>query len=234
MSSAGEAGGGAPAYYREEHADPSGLDGLVVAVVGYGNVGRPLALNLRDSGVKVRVGTIADGSRAKAESDGFEADDIAAAVATADLTLVLVPDHVIDDCFAGQIRPALRPGSAVCFASGYALAFGLVEPPADVDVLLFAPRMVGASVRDAYVRGGGFLSYISVEQDASGEALARLLGLAHAAGSLRLGALQLSARQEAALDLLVEQTVGPYIGMAIQLAFQTGVDAGLPAEALVL
>jgi ketol-acid reductoisomerase len=234
MNSAGEPVGAGPTYYREQDVDPSGLDGLTVAVVGYGNVGRPLALNLRDSGVKVRVGSIADGSRAKAESDGFEADDIATAVAMADLTLVLVPDQVVDDCFAEEIRPSLRPGSALCFASGYALAFDLIDPPADVDVLLFAPRMVGASVREAYVRGDGFLSYLSVEQDASGKALSRLLGLAHAAGSLRLGALELSARQEATLDLLVEQTVGPYLGMAIQLAFQTGVDAGLPPEALVL
>jgi len=234
MSSAGGTGDAGPTYYGTHDADPSGLDGLTVAVVGYGNVGRPLALNLRDSGVKVRVGNIADGSRAMAESDGFEADDISTAVASADLTLALVPDHVIDECFATAIGPALRPGSALCFASGYSLAFGLVEPPSDVDVLLFAPRMVGAAVREAYLRGDGFLSYISVEQDASGHALARLLGLAGAAGSLRLGALALSARQEAILDLLVEQTVGPYLGTAIQLAFQAGTEAGLPAEALVL
>jgi ketol-acid reductoisomerase len=121
----------------------------------------------------------------------------------------------------------------VCFASGYALAYGLVEAPALADVLLLAPRMLGDEVRGCYLDGTGFLSYVSVEQDASGQANERLLALALAAGSLRRGALRLSARQEATLDLLVEQGVGPYLGAAFQLAFAVGTEAGLPPEALV-
>jgi ketol-acid reductoisomerase len=122
----------------------------------------------------------------------------------------------------------------VCFASGYVLAYGLVTPPPGVDVLLLAPRMSGGLVRQAYVAGEGFYSCVSVEADVSGMAWERLLGLAAAVGSLRRGAFRLAAAQEALLDLLVEQTFGVYLGLAMQLAFRVGVEAGLPAEALVL
>jgi ketol-acid reductoisomerase len=131
------------------------------------------------------------------------------------------------------VAPRLGAGAAVCFASGYALAYGLVEAPALADVLLLAPRMLGDDVRVCYLDGTGFLSYVSVEQDASGQAEDRLLALALAAGSLRRGAMRLSARQEATLDLLVEQGVGPYIGAAFQIAFALGTKADLPPEALV-
>ncbi len=114
------------------------------------------------------------------------------------------------------------------------LAFGLVTPAADVDVLLLAPRMLGEEVRTNFLEGRGFFSYVSVEQDASGTAEARLMALALACGTLARGAMRLSATQEAQLDLLIEQTVGPYLGTAIQLAFDTGVANGLPPEALVL
>ena len=221
-------------FYREQDADPSALDGARVAVVGYGNLGRSMALNLRDSGLDLRVGNLADGYRVQALADGFEVDGIAAAVAGADLVYVLVPDEVIPACFAEQVAPELRAGAAVCFASGYALAYRLVAPPPGVDVLLLAPRMLGEEVRRSYAEGRGFLSYVSVEQDATGQARRRLLALASAAGSLRRGAVELDADTEAALDLFVEQSVGPYLGTALQLAFQVGVEAGLPPEALVL
>src|SRR6202022_1825551 len=109
-----------------------------------------------------------------------------------------------------------------------------VSAAADVDVLLLAPRMLGEEVRTRFLDGRGFFSYVSVEQDASGTAEARLLALALACGTLARGAMRLSATQEARLDLLIEQTVGPYLGTAIQLAFDTGVAHGLPPEALVL
>src|SRR6266536_3597029 len=147
----------AVSFYREQDADPDALSGQTVAVVGYGNLGRSMALNLRDSGLTVTV-------------------------ATADVVYVLVPDEVIPEVFREDVAPRLRPGACVCFASGYVLAYGLVEPPEGVDVLLLAPRMLGEEVRRTYLEGRGFLSYVSVEQDATGKARARLLGLARAAG----------------------------------------------------
>jgi ketol-acid reductoisomerase len=122
----------------------------------------------------------------------------------------------------------------VCFASGYVLAYGLVSPPPGVDVVLMAPRMSGGLVRHMYLDGPGFWTYLSVEADTSGQGLPRLLALAQAVGSLRRGALMLPAAQEALIDLLVEQTFGVYLGLGIKLAFRVGVEAGLPAEAIVL
>jgi ketol-acid reductoisomerase len=221
-------------FYRDRDADPTILDGTCVAVVGYGNLGRSIALNLRDAGVSVVIGNRDDGYRDVAVADGFTVHDIAAAVEAAGLVYVLIPDEEIDVCFAESIAPHLRPGEAICLASGYALAYDLIDPPAGVDVLMLAPRMLGEEVRRSYQDGTGFFAYISVEQDATNHALDRLLALAHSVGALRKGAMPLRADQEALLDLFIEQTVGPYLGISIQLAFALGVQAGLPSEAMVL
>src|SRR6266545_258945 len=180
-------------FYREGDADPDGLSGQTIAVVGYGNLGRSMALNLRDSGLTVTVGNVDDDYRATAQADGFEVSGVGEAVATADVVYVLIPDEVIPEVFRDEVAPRLRSGACVCFASGYVVAYGLVEPPDGVDVLLLAPRMLGEEVRRTYLDGSGFLSYVSVERDATGKAKARLLGLAGAAGSLRRGALELTA-----------------------------------------
>jgi ketol-acid reductoisomerase len=228
------AGDPVPTIHRQETAGTIGALPEPVAVVGYGNLGRSLALNLRDGGLPVVVGNIADGYRERAAAEGFEVHDPAAAVAMAATVLVVLPDEVIPEVFARDLAGALQPGAAVCFASGYAIAYGLVTPPPQVDVLLFAPRMLGEEVRRAYRSGAGFWSCVSVEQDATGKARDRMLALAQAAGSLRRGAMELPAAREAMLDLFVEQTVGPVLGTAMMVAFQVGVEAGLPREALVL
>jgi ketol-acid reductoisomerase len=225
---------GTVTFYREDDADPDALSGQSVAVIGYGNLGRSMALNLRDSGLAVTVGNVDDEYRAAAAADGFEAAGVGEAAALADIVYVLIPDEVIPGVFRDQIAPRLRKGACVCFASGYVVAYRLVQPPDGVDVLLLAPRMLGEEVRRTYSDGTGFLSYVSVERDATGKAKARLLGLASAAGSLRRGAMQLTAAQEALLDLFVEQAFGAYLGIALQSAFQVGTQAGLPPEAMVV
>lgn len=214
--------------------DPSELEGRHIATVGYGHLGRSVAQNLRDSGLTVLVGNIDDEYRVRARGDGFDVLDIEDAAAAADVVFILIPDEEIPAVFRAGIGPRLRSGMAVCFGSGYPLAFGLVEMPTDVDVLLLAPRMLGEAVRQSYLDGTGFFSYVSVEQDASGRAERRLLALAGAVGSLQRGAMAMSARQEALIDLLVEQTFGPVMGGALITAFHAGVDAGLPPEAMVL
>lgn len=213
--------------------DPHLLAGRTVAVIGYGNLGAAMAGNLRDSGAEVVIGNIDDEYRSRADDDGFRVAAIGAASA-GDVVYVLIPDEEIPEVFATDIAPSLRPGAAVCFASGYVLAFGLVTPPPDVDVLLLAPRMLGEQVRRSYREGTGFYAYGSVEQDATGSAQDVLLALAGAAGALQRGMVELSAADEALIDLLVEQTVGPVLGAAMITAFYAGVDAGLPPEALVL
>lgn len=219
--------------YRATDAPEGGLAGEAVAVLGYGNLGRTAALNLRDSGAKVRIGNREDDYAERARSEGFEVVPMATA-ATDDVVYVLLPDEVIPDVFASDIAPALRPGSAIAFGSGYSLAFELIRPPAGIDVLLVAPRMAGNSARTRYLEGHGFWACLGVEADASGRAQQRMLGLADGLGVLRAGGVRMSAKVEATLDLFVEQTVGAVLGMAIMMAFEVARDADIPAEALVL
>jgi ketol-acid reductoisomerase len=219
--------------YRAADAPQGMLDGESVAVLGYGHLGRTAALNLRDSGAKVRVGNREDEYATQARAEGFEVVPIAAA-ASDDVVFVLLPDEVIPDVFGGVIAPALKPGSAIAFGSGYSLAFGLIHPPETVDVLLVAPRMAGTSARARYLAGQGFWACIGVEADRSGRAQQRMLGLAAGLGVLRTGAIQMSAEMEATLDLFVEQTFGAVLGMSIMAAFEVAREDGVPAEALVL
>ena len=219
--------------YRAADVPTDALAGEAVAVLGYGNLGRTVALNLRDSGVKIVIGNREDEYAVRARDEGFEVVSVAEAAA-ADVVFVLLPDEVIPEAFAKDVAPALRPGSAVAFGSGYSLAFGLVHPPDTVDVLLVAPRMAGAAARARYVAGQGFWACVSVEADRSGGARRRMLGLADALGVLRVGAVEMRAADEAALDLFIEQSVGPLLGAAIMGAFEIGREAGLPPEALVM
>ncbi len=219
--------------YHAADAPPGGLAGESVAVLGYGNLGRSAALNLRDSGAKVRIGNREDEYAALARADGFEVVPLLEA-ASDTMVFVLLPDEVIPEVFAESIAPGLRVGAAMAFASGYCLAYKLVQPPDHVDLLLLAPRMAGVQARTRYLAGKGFWAVMGVEADRTGQAQRRLLGLADGLGVLRAGAMEMTAAGEASLDLFVEQTVGALLGTAILLAFDVGTEAGIPAEALVM
>lgn len=219
--------------YRATDAPPGGLAGETVAVLGYGNLGRSAALNLRDSGAKVRIGNRDDEYAVLARADGFEVVPLAEA-ATDTMVFVLLPDEVIPEAFAHDVAPALRAGAAVAFASGYCLAFELIRPPDRVDVLLLAPRIAGGQARTRYEAGEGFWAFAGVEADCTGQARRRLLGLADGLGVLRAGAVEMTAAAEARLDLFVEQTVGALLGTALMVAFDVGAEAGIPPEALVM
>jgi ketol-acid reductoisomerase len=219
--------------YRTDDVPRGALDGESIAVLGYGNLGRSAALNLRDSGVNVRIGNRDDQYAEEARADGFEVVSLAAA-ASDDIVFMLLPDEVIPEVFYRDVASELRPRSAVAFGSGYCLAFGFVRPPETVDVLLVAPRMAGAAARTRYRAGRGFWACVGVEADRSGRALRRMLGLADALGALRPAAIEMTATTEAALDLFVEQTIGPLLGMALMTAFDVGCEGGIPAEALVM
>lgn len=212
---------------------PTALTGEVVAVLGYGNLGRTAALNLRDSKLEVRVGNREDEYADLARADGFEVVPLPVAAA-ADVVCVFLPDEVILEVFARDVVPVLRAGSAVVFGSGYGLAFGLAHPPAGVDVLLVAPRMSGLAARARYLEGKGFWACVGVEADHSGKARPRMVALAEALGVLPARAVEMSARAEATLDLFVEQTLGPLLGTAMMVAFEVGREAGIPPEALVM
>ena len=139
--------------YFDEDADLGHIEGRTSCIVGYGNQGRSQALNLRDSGAAVIVGSRRDSSYDTALEDGFEVLPVAEAVMRAEVVFFLVPDEVMPDVFESDIAPGLRSGDMVVFASGYNIAFELITPPADVDVVLIAPRMIGSgSARDLHQR----------------------------------------------------------------------------------
>ncbi len=228
-----------PRLFREKDADASLLHGKTIAVLGYGLLGRPLALNVRDTigqgepASTIIVGSDDDASSVQARDDGFPTESLVAAAQQADVALMLLPDEVqADRCPA--IWAALRPGSAVVFASGYALAYGLVAPPKEVDVVLFAPRMGGDAIRKRFVDGRGYMAYLGVEQDFTGKARELVLAVAAAAGCLKFGGLEMTAKQEVVLDLFVEQAFGPWLGAAMLSTFHVGVEAGLPALGLLM
>jgi ketol-acid reductoisomerase len=220
--------------YHDDDADLAALADETIAVVGYGNQGRSQALNLRDSGLRVVVGNVHDAARARAAAEGFEVLDVGSAVARADVVMLLIPDEVMPEVYERDVVPHLRSGACVSFASGYNVAFRLIVPAPHLDVVLVAPRMIGPGVRDRYVEGGGFPSFVAVHQDASGRARARMLALAKGIGSTRAGCLELSMEQEAHLDLFTEQGFGPAFGLALRQSIELLVEQGYPPEAVLM
>ena len=220
--------------YYDGDASLAPLAGKTVAIVGYGNQGRAQALNLRDSGVEVVVGNLDDDYAAQARADGFAPVAIDEAVARADAVLFLVPDEVQPEVYERSVGPKLDDGDVLCFAHGYNVAFGHIRPRSEIDVVMVAPRMIGAGVRDKFVSGEGFPSLVGLHQDATGHAHERMLAIARAIGSTRSGCLEVSFRDEATLDLFTEQAFGPAMGAAMRAAMETLVEAGFPPEAVLL
>jgi ketol-acid reductoisomerase len=210
---------------HEGDADLAALSGQTVAVVGYGNQGRSWALNLRDAGLAVQVCVRADATREQAVADGFDAADLDAA-GGADVICILVPDDAIPGL-------PLQPGShaLVVVASGYTLAFGRFAPPCDVGMV--APRMLGPEVRRCYEEGIGFITAVGVHADVTGTARPRTLAVARAIGGLRQGAIELTAMQEAVLDLAVEQALAPALRRVSTSFVQVMLEQGIPLEAIL-
>lgn len=211
--------------FHDADADPRQLDGQAVAIVGYGNQGRSWALNLRDSGVDVSVCVRRDATRAQAQDDGFDTRDLESA-SDADVVCVLVPDDAIPG-----LPLRRRDDGLTVVASGYTLAWGRFAPAGDLAMI--APRMLGPEVRRCYEEGGGFISAVGVHRDATGTALARTLALARALGALREGAIELTPRQEALLDLAVEQLLAPALTRANEAFVRTLLAEGIPLEAIM-
>lgn len=219
------------------HDDEAPLDpiaGKRVAVIGYGNQGSSWALNLRDSRVDALVGTISDSSREAAAKDGFEAHEIPDAVRFADVVCLLIPDEVMSEVVARDVSPNLREGAAVCFASGYAPAFGEAPLPDHADVVMVAPRMLGVGVREGYLDGSGFVAFVGVERDATGGAWPVCLAIARGIGATRRGVLEMTAHQEAVIDLFMEQGIAPGVAAVWREAAVALLERGIPLEAIMV
>ncbi len=217
--------------YHEQDANLQDLAGRRVGVLGYGSMGRPIALNLRDSGVNVFAGVRSPEKQHLAQADRVVAAPIETIVQQCDIVLLMLPDEVMPRIYLEKVSPFLQRGSTLIFASGYNVAFGFIEAPPFVDVGLLAPRTSGVLVRERYLDGTGFYSFVSVAQDASRRAWKTVLALALAAGSLKAGAIEVSIEQEAELDLFIQQTLLPIVHNLFVTAAALLLRSGYPPEA---
>jgi len=218
--------------YYEQDCDPAALAGKRIAVIGYGSQGHAHALNNHDSGNSVVVGARPD-SRAwnAASGDGLAVETVADATASADVVMVLVPDHVQAGVYRDQIEPNLRAGAMLMFAHGFNIRYDAIKPAPEVDVTMIAPKGPGHLVRRQYVEGIGVPGLVAVHQDATGNALAQALAYGHAIGCARGGMIETTFTEETETDLFGEQAV--LCGGTTQLVkmgFETLVQAGYQPE----
>ncbi len=222
-----------PIYY-DKNADLAIVQAKRLAFIGYGNQGAAQSQNLRDSGVpEILIGNRDDTYKDAAIADGFQVASISEAAAWGDVVFLLIPDEDQPQVFREQIAPYLRAGTTLVVASGYNVAFNLFDLPAFIDVIMVAPRMIGAGVRERYLREEPYPCFISVERDVSGNALSLALSIARGIGATRGGAILSSAREEAALDLFSEQAIWPVILVAFRTAYQVLHEAGFSDEAIL-
>jgi ketol-acid reductoisomerase len=219
--------------FYDRDADISLIQGRKVAVLGYGSQGHAHSLNLRDSGVDVRVG-LRPGSRSRAvaEEQGLRVLDTNEAAAEADVVMVLAPDTAQKGMWADGLAETMRPGDALLFGHGLNIHFGFITPPESVDVLLVAPKSPGHIVRRMYEQGQGVPGLVAVQQDASGGALELGKSYAAAMGLTRAGVLQTTFAEETETDLFGEQAVlCGGVSHLVQAGFETLVEAGYQPEA---
>jgi ketol-acid reductoisomerase len=219
---------------KDDAATLEPLKGKTVAVLGYGNQGRAQSLNLRDSGALVIVGNRDDDYLRQAIADGFKPLSIRDAAEAGDYLLFLTSDESQPVIWKEQIAPGVRPGKTLVWASGYNVGYGLIPFPADVDVVMVAPRMTGNMVRILYEHGKGAIAQFAVHQDASGQARQRVLALCKGIGLTRGGVFESSFREEAELDLFAEQVIWAGLTAWFVECFEMGVASGFSPELMVM
>ncbi|MEM9002976.1 MAG: ketol-acid reductoisomerase [Cyanobacteria bacterium P01_F01_bin.86] len=218
--------------YYDSDANLDLLNGKTVAIIGYGSQGHAHALNLKDSGVNVIVG-LYEGSRsiAKAEAEGLTVKPVADAAKLADWIMILLPDEVQKRIYKESIEPNLESGNILSFAHGFNINFGQVVPPAEVDVVMVAPKGPGHLVRRTYTEGQGVPCLFAVYQDATGQARDLAMAYAKGIGGTRGGILETTFREETETDLFGEQVVlCGGLSELIKSGFETLVEAGYQPE----
>jgi len=218
--------------YYDEDANLDLLKGKTVAIIGYGSQGHAHALNLKDSGVNVIVGLYPGSkSTAKAEAAGLTVKNVADASKAADFIMILLPDEVQKTIYKNEIEPNLEAGNVLAFAHGFNIHFAQVVPPADVDVVMVAPKGPGHLVRRTYEQGQGVPALFAVYQDATGHARDRAMAYARGIGGTRAGILETTFREETETDLFGEQAVlCGGLSALIKAGFETLVEAGYQPE----
>ncbi len=218
--------------YHDQDADLSLIQAKKVAIIGYGSQGHAHALNLKDSGVDVKVGLRPDSPSAKkAANVGLEVLPVAEAAKWADVIMVLVPDQTAAKVYHADIEPNLAPGKTLMFAHGFNIRFRTITPPSTIDVSLVAPKAPGHRVREVFTEGGGVPGLVAVEQDSSGNALALALSYAKGIGCTRAGVLETTFTEETETDLFGEQAVlcGGTAAL-VKAGFETLTEAGYQPE----
>jgi ketol-acid reductoisomerase len=218
--------------YHDADADLSLIQAKKVAIIGYGSQGHAHALNLKDSGVEVRVGLHeGSSSRAKAEAAGMKVTSVSDAAAWADVSMVLIPDTTQGEVYKRDIAPHMKAGKTLMFAHGFNIRFGTITPPKEIDVTMIAPKAPGHRVREVFVEGGGTPALLAVHQDASGKAAQLALSYAKGLGTTRAGVIETTFSEETETDLFGEQSVlcGGTSAL-VKAAFETLVQAGYQPE----
>jgi ketol-acid reductoisomerase len=219
--------------YYDADCDLALITGKTVAVVGYGSQGHAHALNMRDSGVKEVLVALRPGSATarKAEAEGLTVVTVAEAAQRADALMIVTPDELQPDIYASEIAPYLKPGQTLMFAHGFAVHFGLIQPPKGVDVVMVAPKGPGHTVRSEYQKGGGVPCLVAIHANETGRALDFALAYASAVGGGRSGIIETTFREECETDLFGEQAVlcGGLVEL-IRAGFETLVEAGYAPE----
>jgi ketol-acid reductoisomerase len=214
--------------FYDDDADLAQLDGKTVAIIGYGSQGHAHALNLKDSGVDVVVGLRPDSSSVeKATADGLDVVSPAEAASRADIVMMLVPDEKHREVWEGEVRDGIAAGNTLLFGHGFSIHFDEVQPPADVDVAMIAPKGPGHLVRRQFAEGRGVPALIAVHQDASGNARDVALAYAKGIGGTRAGVIETTFKDETETDLFGEQAVlcGGLTEL-VRAGYETLVDAG--------
>jgi ketol-acid reductoisomerase len=218
--------------YYDDAADLSLIQAKKVGIIGYGSQGHAHALNLRDSGVSVRVGLPPTSrSRAKAEAAGLTVGDVGEVAKWADVLMILIPDTSQGEVYKSDIEPNLAPGKTVMFAHGFNIRFGTIEVRKDVDVSMVAPKSPGHRVRELYVEGAGTPALFAIHQDATGGARALMLSYAKGIGVMRAGVIETTFKEETETDLFGEQAVlCGGVSALVKAGFETLVEAGYQPE----
>src|SRR6266436_2359568 len=221
-----------PKMHHENSADIALIRGKKVGIIGYGSQGHAHALNLKDSGVDVRVGLPASSeSRPKAKASGLTVATVAEVAAWADVIMILVPDTVQPEVYKQEVAPHLSAGKTLMFAHGFNIRFGTITPPANVDVTMIAPKAPGHRVREVFVEGGGTPALLAIHQDATGKAKQLALSYGKAIGATRAGVIETTFAEETETDLFGEQTVlCGGVSALVKAGFETLVNAGYQPE----